>query len=316
MNLTKTRKKAYFYLLLNAIIWGAALQVVKNSYLVTTPYRFLFYRYFIASIVIAPLIIKNFKLLKSGINKKKVFQIAGIEFIGTVVNLVLLYVGLSLTTSIEASLVAMTGPIFATLGGILILHEKEEENEIIGFLIALFATIIIVLEPVLIRKEGVSISLTGSFLILLQNIFNAVYLILTKRYYNNVSLKITSFISYILGMFSFLIISFVQLNGSIDLLITSIINDISSTSVLFASFYMAILGSILAMNFYLKGQRLIEVSEASLFVYLQPLVFIPLGVFWLKEPLSILQFGALILLLIGIIYASIRPHRYLKKRKS
>ncbi len=305
MKLTKERKKAYIYLILNAIIWGAALQIVKNSYEVTTPFRFLTYRYLIAMVAIIPIIVKSINEFKH-LKLKQIFQIFAIEFIGTVISLTFLYLGLSMTTSIEASLVSMTGPILTIIGGVIVFHEKEQKNELIGFFVSLIGTLLIILEPVFIRNESLSISFKGSLLIFGANISNAIYLLLTKKYYQKVSLKITSILSYILGFICFLIISLMQAN-SINKLVDLFKYDLSSIDVIFAGIYMGIFGSILAMNLYLKGQKLIEVSEAILFSYLQPIVFIPLGVLWLKEDISTLQITSLILILTGVIYASIRP---------
>ena len=49
---------------------------------------------------------------------------------------------------------------------------------------------------------------------------------------------------------------------------------------------MALLSGSLAYYLYVRGQRTIEVSEAVLFNYLQPLFMVPLAVFWLGEKLS------------------------------
>jgi len=66
---------------------------------------------------------------------------------------------------------------------------------------------------------------------------------------------------------------------------------------------MAILSGSLAYFLYVRAQRSIEVSEATLFNYLQPVFAIPLAIFWLGESLSTsFIFGAGIIAL-GLIIA-------------
>ena len=52
-----SRNVAYILLLLNTILWGAALIVVKPAYEVTTPFRFLLYRYSLAVVLSLPLLV-------------------------------------------------------------------------------------------------------------------------------------------------------------------------------------------------------------------------------------------------------------------
>ena len=67
--------------------------------------------------------------------------------------------------------------------------------------------------------------------------------------------------------------------------------------------YMALISGSLAYYLYVKAQRSIEVSEAILFNYLQPVFSIPLALFWLGEKITpAFLLGALIIAL-GVIIA-------------
>jgi hypothetical protein len=55
-----------------------------------------------------------------------------------------------------------------------------------------------------------------------------------------------------------------------------ILDILNNSQVLMPVLYMGILGTPIAMSLLLYGQSKIEASEASLFTYLQPLVYIPL----------------------------------------
>lgn len=162
------RTKAYILLIVNTVIWGASLPIVKNSYEYTDPFRFLFYRYAVASFLSIPVLIYFTKRRGKYLSTIKIILI---ELVGVTLGLSLLYYGLSKTSSIEASLIATTSPLFTILGGIFFLKEKEERREAIGLIFAFTGTLLLTLVP-LFNKVGVNteISLFGSVLILLNNI--------------------------------------------------------------------------------------------------------------------------------------------------
>jgi len=97
--------------------------------------------------------------------------------------------------------------------------------------------------------------------------------------------------------------------GGVSQLITAIGQDLQHVSVWVASGYMAIFGSIIGFTAYLKGQEGIEASEATLFSYLQPLVYIPMGIWLLKESVSLIQIISLVIILLGVIVAEKRYRR-------
>lgn len=114
-------------MLLNTICWGAALPLVKPGLEVTTPFRFLFFRFTAATLIILPFLI--WQLWKKPQLLTAVPKIIGLELIGTTLALSLLYVGLNHTSALEASLLTTTAPLFITLGGVIFLRERQEKHE-------------------------------------------------------------------------------------------------------------------------------------------------------------------------------------------
>jgi drug/metabolite transporter (DMT)-like permease len=90
--------------------------------------------------------------------------------------------------------------------------------------------------------------------------------------------------------------------------------DIASPAVLIASFYMATFGSIIGLTAYIKGQDGIESSEAGLFYYLQPLIYIPLAFLVLGEVIMQNQILALGVILLGVVIAERRTSLAFKNR--
>ncbi len=294
------RTKAYLALLTTALIWGPAFVVIKPSFDHVSPFQFLFFRYLIAAPLTLPVIFYFYQKLKP--NLKTLLKIISIELSG-IIGLSILYLGLDKTSALEASLIGATSPIIATLGGIIFLKEKEERNEWIGLAISFLGTIILVVEPLFMNQSQLnSFSLNGNLLILLYNFTSAIYYLSIKKHYSDLPRLFTTSISYsISAIFFFLFLLLTNTPTSVKLL--------TIPSVAIASFYMAILGSIVALTTRIYGQELIEASEASLFNYLHGVLAIPAAYFLLKEAPTSWQLIAMTIISFGVFLAEYRPRK-------
>lgn len=302
---------SYFFLIINTIVWGAALIVVKPALDVTTPFRYLLYRFFFASIFSIPLLFYYWPKIKNKL--QTISRVTALEILGTTLALSLLYFGLSKTSAIEAGFITITTPIFVVAAGLLYLKEKEEKHEAIGLTIAFLGTILLTALPIILNGNSLDgLSLEGNLLIVAQNIAIAAYYILAKKYYKKLPKLFVVSISFYVGIISFLILSLFEVGFSLSKFSIAVAQDFTHPVVWFATLYMAIFGSIIGLTAYIKGQDGIEASEASLFGYLQPLVYIPLGIVLLGEHVYPLQFLALGMILFGVYLAEMRVK---KKRK-
>lgn len=304
------RTTAYSLLILNVLLWGAALPIVKLGLGPTSPFRFLLYRYVLAVLFSFPILWYYWPKIKD--KSKKIGTIIGLELLGTTTALSFLYVGLDRTSSLEASLIATTTPIFITLGGIWFLKEKEELHEWIGLAIAFIGTVLMTFLPGLLRGDPFfSGSFVGNALVFANNIISAAYFILAKPHLRKIPKMFATTISFYVGLVTFAFLALFEMHGDVFSLYRNIKIDLTYPSVWFISFYMATFGSIIALSAYMKGQDEIEASEAGLFGYLQPLVYIPLSFLLFKEGVSLLQIASLGLVLIGVIIAE---KRFIKRK--
>jgi len=293
-----SRTKAYLALLAVALIWGMALPLVKPSLNFVSPFQFLYFRYLIAAPLLLPVLIGYAFKLK--LTLKTYCQIIALEILGTPIALPLLYQGLKLTSGLEASLLGATGPIFTVVGGIIFFNERETKREWRGLLLSFLGTLILVLEPLITGKNsGVGFSLLGNLLILGHNLLNTAYLLMAKKLYRQLPKLFVTGLSYPVALASlWLILTLTHQSTAISLL--------SIPAVALASGYMAILGSIVALALLLYGQNLIEVSEASLFAYLQGIIAIPTAWLILNEAPTWPMAAGIILITAGVIFAEKR----------
>lgn len=304
-----TRIKSYLWLLLNTLTWGAAFIVSKPALDHTTPNLFMFYRLALAGAIMLPFLVywlRNDKL------RKMLPTILGVEFVGNVLCLAFLYEGLARSTAIETGLISTTVPIFIVLAGVLVLREKQTRREWVGLGITFFGVLLIALYPIMNggAKLG-ALSLVGNGLIIVSNILTGIYVVLAKRFYKGVNKLYAASVSFVSGALAFGVLSLWQA-GSVLAVTQQIKLDWNQSSVWYAVLYMGIVGSIIGLTSYIKGQDGIEASEAGLFYYLHPIIYIPLGVWLLQEPFTWVQALGLGLILWGV-YVAQQP--FAKRRR-
>lgn len=294
------RSISIMFLLINTVVWGAALPISKVALTHLTGFEFLFYRFLIAGMLSLPILGYFFPVIKNKFST--ILTIVVLELIGTTLALGLLYTGLSLTSAIDASLIATTTPLFTTIAGIWYLKEKQDTNEWIGLGFALLGTLILVIEPIFKGGSLESGTTFGNFLIILQNITIAAYYVLAKKHYQKIPKFFVTSISFIVGAISFYLLSNFPILQSLSPT-TYNLPLTSNLTVILPILYMAIFGSIIGLTAYIKGQDGIEASEASLFMYLQPLIYIPISVIFLKESISLPMMVAMGLIACGVFVA-------------
>jgi drug/metabolite transporter (DMT)-like permease len=283
--LSKSRSAAYLFLILNTALWGFASPIIKHSLGFTSPALFLLYRYIIASLIFFPIFLVHRSRSPRKMNLKHLVVLA---LLGTPLTLLPLFYGLKITTSIEASLLVSSSPIFTVLGGLIYLNEKLTKKEWRGIIIAVLGTLILTLEPLFSGQGGLgALSLKGNLLIVISNIIWAFFLIFSKK--DHVDPISLTFVSFVISIPFFLLISLLEHTG-----ITM------SSQALPGVFYMAIGGSIIAFWAYQEGQKRIEASEAAIFTYLQPAFSIPLSLLWLKEPFTPVTVLATAIIISGV----------------
>lgn len=303
-----SRRFAVFLMIVNTVAWGAALPIVKPALAFITPYQFLLYRYIFAAIFSFPVLLYYLPKVKH--IWKKIAVIIGMELVGTTLALGMLYEGLRQTSSIQAGLIASTTPVFIILGGIFFLKEKEEQHEWLGLLFAVIGTFILTIEPMLFQNQVVgNFSFMGNALIIGQNLATAAYFLLAKKYYIGIPKLFVTTISYYVGMISFLIMDMFSQHGLAAGLNQPMWAQLSHPAVLIAVLYMATFGSIIGLTAYIKGQEGMEASEASVFTYLQPIVFIPLSLLLLNERFSWLSIVAVGFITLGVWLSEYRSKK-------
>lgn len=278
------RSTAYAALLITAIIWGAAPPIIKYTLNFISPIDFLLYRFLIVSLLLLIPLILRIKKVKPTKNQWPQYLILG--FLGTPLTLFLLFTGMNKATAMAGSIIWVIAPILVILGGAFWFKEQVTLREKIGIGLVLTGTLMTIFQPLLQAQSMLHQNVLGNLLIFLGTVAWATFTLLAKK------AKLDSFI---LTASSFLV-------GTLVLL--PFFQPASlSWPALPGIIYMAVFGSIIAYFTYLYGHQQIEVSEAAIFTYLQPLFGVPLAAIWLKEIITLSFLIGVILIATGVFIA-------------
>lgn len=169
-------------LILAVISWGIATPVIKSTISYVPPLTFLMLRFWIAALITIPVAI--YFLTKIKISRQRFLKIVTASSIGHIVALILIFIGLERTRSIDGSIITSLSPLLVSVMAFFILKEHITKKEIKGTLIALIGTLIIIFEPLASKDDfgHARISLIGNTLFFLGILVDGFYAIYVKKY--------------------------------------------------------------------------------------------------------------------------------------
>lgn len=297
------RVKSYLMLLAVAVIWGIAGPVIKFTQVGFSTNIFLFYRFFISSLIALVIILNNkYKLPK---DFKTLSLILIYAIFNSTLTLGLLFIGIENTSILEMSLLSLFGPILMMVFGYLFFHDHITSKEKIGALISFLGSIFITIIPIL-SDEGKNLHLFGNLMIILSLISGALSGVLVKKLMRQgLSPTFLANISFIVGFLT--LIPFVWSTPLIEIVLI-----IKNTPIIyhFGVFYMAIISGTLAYTLSNIGQKTIELSESALFAYIHPVFASMLAVLWLGEKITPIFIIGGIIIIIGVAIAEMKKKRY------
>jgi drug/metabolite transporter (DMT)-like permease len=279
------------------VIWGAASPIFKYALQNIPPFTLAFIRFFFAGLIFLPLAV--FKWQK--MSRSDFLRILLIGFFGVTINITFFFLGLPKTTSINAPIIASSGPIFIYLFSILFLKEKPKLKVFLGMLTALTGVLVIILSPIFIDNKKLIIGeIEGNLFFLLATFGAVLQTVISRSVMKKINPYQVSFISFIFGGLTFFPLmlqelerwSFGQLtvNGWVGIIF----------GVLFSS--------ALAYFLFYYGLSKIQAQEAGLFTYIDPVAAILIAIPLLKEYPNLYFFAGAFLVFGGIFLAEGRIH--------
>lgn len=211
------------------------------------------------------------------------------SFFGVMLNQLLFFKGLSLTTATNTSLLAVMIPVFAFTISAFIGNDKFSWRKIVGILLAACGVIYLV-DPT--KASFSSATTQGDILIILNSLSYGAYIAISKKLISHYgALKSIAWL--------FLFASLVNVPVGIFSMQAIELSRISATAWT-ALAAIVVFPTILAYFWNTWALARVEPSVVAVYVYLQPLIGTVLAIFLLKEEWSSRIFLAMILIFIGV----------------
>jgi len=275
--------------ILTAIISGVS--IIANKFFVATidPFLFTAIRALFIGLVFFIICFYSNKFSFKGFNSVSWKYLLAIGIIGGGLAFLLFFSGLKLTTGGRAAFLHKTLPFFTL--GLAYFFLKEKVKKYLPYLLAMFIGIIFIVFTKINPTEFFSNPQLGDLLILGATFLWAIEITISKKAMNKgESNWIISFSRMFIG--AIVLFGFIGIFGKFNLLLqlnsAQIIKIIISTALLFAYIFC-----------WYWSIKLIDISKATSFLLLAPVISLILGILIFKEPLGIVPLLGSFLILIG-----------------
>ncbi len=290
------KHQAILALIIANTIWGAASPIFKWSLGNIPLFTLAYFRFIFASIVLLPFVWKiNLRLIKAD-----VFKLVSIALFGITLNITFFFLGLQKAPSINAPIVASSGPILLVIASIFFLKEKPKRKILIGTFVSLVGVFVIILRPLL--EKGFDFSaVLGNIYFVLATIGAVGHTVMSKELLNRYCALYVTFWTFLIGsisFFPFFIQETIQNFGILNL-------DIRGwTGLIFGIF----LSSTVAYLLYEWAVGKVDASETGVFTYIDPVIATIIAIPLLGETITPLFMLGSIFVFGGIFIAESRLH--------
>ncbi|QQG44116.1 MAG: DMT family transporter [Candidatus Roizmanbacteria bacterium] len=255
-------------LIIANIIWGAAAPIFKYSLTNIPPFTLAFLRFFIAALIFLPFIWRfNFRSL----NRREWTKTILASFFGITINISFFFMGLQRADSINAPIIASSGPLFLFLLAVFFLHEKIKYRTLFGMFFSLLGVLVIVFLPILVEGKSMGKSaFEGNVMYIIATLGAVLHPLLLKNELKKLSPYPIIFIGFIFASFTFAPFMFNEL----QLWSFSSLNSAGITGIIFG----ALFSSALAYFLFFYGLSKIAAQEVGIFTYIDPVVAILIAI--------------------------------------
>jgi drug/metabolite transporter (DMT)-like permease len=232
------------------------------------------------------------------IDKKDWVRIIGCAFFGMVLNMLMFFKGLSLSTPINSSVVITLVPVLLLVLSALILKERISWLKTIGIGIGLLGALVLILFGKKTQLNAPNIPL-GNLLFIINAASYSIYLIMVKP-------LVIKYSSITLMKLFFLFAIFMNLPVGL-----SEFMDVAWTQLSFDSIwklaFVVVATTVLTYLFNIYALKQLSPSTIGAFIYLQPLLAAIFAILAGSDSLTPMRVGAALLIFLGVFLSTRKP---------
>lgn len=269
------------------VFFGSATVLGKFALLAFPPNALVGFR--IGGAALAFYFLQRFRGSLALDNRRDYLQFAFFALIGVTLNQLLFFKGLSLTTAVNTSLIAVTIPIFTILISALIGNDFLSGRKVFGIVLAAVGVIYLI-NPT--KASFGSETTQGDILIILNSLCYAFYVAISKKLISQYgALKSIAWL--------FLFASVINVPIGLVSLQTVNLSEVSMNSWLFVA-GLVIFPTILSYFWNAWALSRVEPSIVAVYIYLQPLMGFLAAILFLGEHFSVRLLISAILVFAGV----------------
>lgn len=300
----RNKTHGFILLILANMIWGGNFVIGRMGVEYFPPVFFSLMRWIIAFLVLTPFMRKQLKndwvILRNHKRILLLLAVTGVAGYNTII-----YFALQYTTSINASVVNSTTPLFIALLAVFILREKLLAHQAAGIILSVFGIIFVISKG----SAGVFLSWkinAGDFYVLAAVFMWALYSVIGKKYADILPLLSAFYVTVFLGI---LLLAPLSLFEYFWMDASKPVFTLPSIGILL---YVGFLASIMAFLSWNFGVRIIGAAKAGVFLNLLPVFAIIFALWFTQEKLYFYQTIGGGIVILGVIISSRKSFR-LKK---
>lgn len=283
-------EKENFYLLAATFFWALGLVVGKICSAEMPPMTLTLIRYLLAGIGMG--IIHYIKEKEFYIASEDILYILMLSFMGIVLNGVLFFKGIGMTSSVNTAIISSTTPVIVYIISILFFKENINIKNILSMIFSMSGIILLLTNGKVSLLLSIKLNL-GDLIILGAVISNSIYIVGSKKVLKKYSpSKILTFL-FIFTALILLPALYLEKN-------MYKITEVSLKAIV-SLLYMGIFSSLLAFILQQKGIKKIGAVKAAMYTNLIPIYSIGLSFLILGERVTIIQVAAMFLVIFSLM---------------
>lgn len=270
------RQIAFAAIMVSSVFWATAGVTAKLLLPVLDPFPLAFWRFFIAAVVLLPVILK----LPRAALPEMLKRILPIALLSTA-NITLFYLALTRTTANATAIIYAATPLVSAILAQVFLKERLSRHKLIGICTGLIGVLLILIVPLWERGEQVSGDTLGNLLTFAAAMCWAGYSVGSRRLttVNRYSPVVVSAVSIALSAVLFLLISSILPHRNF-------IEPLGNVRNLLLVLHLAILVTVLPYLLFQWSIKHTSTATALLTNYIQPVFSVLLGMIVLGEPVT------------------------------
>lgn len=278
------KKDIYIYLSILSVVflWGTSFAISKIALYELSPLNLAGLRFIVASLIFGAILViqKGDRLVE----RKDMFKLIIMGFLSITSYFYIQYTGLLYTTSINASLLLATSPVWTTIASVITRQERVNLKAVGGILLAFMGVSLVISKGNLFMLFA-SDTIYGDMLMLSNSLVWAVFTVYGKKIMQKYS-PFTA-VAYIHIFGTIMLLPIVLIQNSLNPV--SAIDQLSKISLpsIAAVVYLATLCSVYAYYMWYKSIAEIGMVRTASFYYISPLFALLAGIWLLDETVTV-----------------------------